>query len=172
MTYDHLTLWQRPDSYAGPAWTGYYVVFGRNRDSDSITRSNWHVFTKDLEDKAAELGDAMLDPDGDSFLQVVRDSHWAVGWIEFIYLHQDAPPAILALADERLEDLTDYPVLDEDHWTEMEHAEAEDAWARLCVRDRVAVIIESKCGASIFAARRGTTPPDDNGALHDYLRGS
>jgi hypothetical protein len=39
------------------------------------------------------------------------------------------------------------------------------------VRERVGAIKESRCGASIFAARFAYLPQDDNGSLFEYLRG-
>jgi hypothetical protein len=171
MTYKHLTLWTRPDSYMGPDWDQFYVVMGQNRDSNALSRSNWTVALERLQAEEEKLGDAMFDPEGDSYLQIVRDHHWAVGWVEFIYLHQVAPASILELADGIREKIEDYPVLDEKHFSNLEYEEADANWACMSVRERIKLIREYAEGVSIFAARRDYIPSDDSGSLFDYLRG-
>jgi hypothetical protein len=64
---------------------------------------------------------------------VVRESHWAVGWVEWIAIHDDDKPA-LRIADELVAALSDYPVIDEDHWSELEQEDAQQVWAN-CYSD-------------------------------------
>lgn len=47
---------------------------------------------------------------------VVRESHWAVGGVEWIAIHE-ADAMALAKADEQCERLADYPVLNEEDWS-------------------------------------------------------
>ena len=36
--------WERPDSWAGKPWDGWFVGLSRTRDSDVLTESNFYVF--------------------------------------------------------------------------------------------------------------------------------
>jgi hypothetical protein len=134
-----LKRWKMPDHYAGEVWPEYFVFLGQHRESDALTRSN---FTCALR---AIGGDA----------QVVRERHWAVGWVEWIAIHQDDTDT-LARASAIAERLADYPVLDEDHFGELEYSESCDYWASMSVRERVSIAREQ--GVSIFAARRDYLP--------------
>jgi hypothetical protein len=152
----HLPLWTMPDNYIGPTWKDHYVFLSQHRDSDALTRSNFTV-------ALSRLGGA----NGDT-IQVVRERHWAVGWIEWIAIHQD-DMAALKLADDMMQERDDYPVLDEDHFSDLEDTEAADYWAGMCIRDRIYLL--DKCDMSIFHARHDYRPSDDSGRLDELLRG-
>lgn len=153
----HLKRWTMPEHYAGEVWPAYYSAgIGQSRDSDALERSNFACML------------AALGGETDT-VAVVRESHWAVGWVEWIAIHQDDEKA-LAEADAIVAKLSDYPIIDESHYSELEWNEASDYWERSSIRDRARMIAESRCGASIFAARRAELPSDDNGALYEYLR--
>lgn len=152
----HLKRWTRPDSYLGAVWPGYYVFLGQHRDSDALTRSNF-----------AEALDALGGENAGETVLVVHESHWAVGWVEWIAIHQDDGKA-LALADEMHERLEDYPVLNEEAFSDLEYSEACEYWERMRIRERAEVC--KRFGISIFAARRSEIPQDDDGSLVDYLR--
>lgn len=110
----HLRLWTMPSHYAGEVWPAWYVFLGRNRDSDMLTESNFDA-------ALAKLG-------GESdTVRVIRESHWAVGWVEWIGIHQDDARA-LRLADDMEESLSDYPVLDDYDLSEREFNAALDYW--------------------------------------------
>jgi hypothetical protein len=107
-TYEpkYLEKWTRPDSYAGATWYDYFTFLGRHRDSDLLTESNFDAALKAL--------------GGESETVVVnRCSHWAVGWVESIMIHESDSKA-LAIADELAAALSDYPVLDEDDFSNRE----------------------------------------------------
>lgn len=119
--YTHLQLWTSADpatgthgNYAGEVYPGEYVAYFQHRDSDCLTRSN---FTCML----ARLG-------GESeTVSVIRTGHWAVGWTESILINVDDETRC-KLADDLLEKLSDYPVLNEDHFSELEQEEATETW--------------------------------------------
>ncbi len=117
----HLKLWTLPDSYFGAEWPDYYVFCGQHRGSDTLTRSN---FISGLKAIGGE----------NETVIVVRESHWAVGWVEWIAIHKDNAEA-LRKADEIGEKLKDYPVVDEDHFSQLEDEEAQDFWKR-CFTDK------------------------------------
>lgn len=124
---EKLKLWTRPDCYAGESWPDYYVFLGRHRDSGVLTQSNFEF-------ALAAIGgeQSCEDPANESaqeygLVYVVRESHWAVGWVEWIAIHETAYDA-LRKADEIMERLEDYPVLDEDDFSRREQDEAERVW--------------------------------------------
>jgi len=136
MTPKHLKRWTMPDSYFGETWPNCYSAgVGQSRDSDCLEQSNFATML-------ALLG-------GESeIVTVVRESHWAVGWIEWIAIEDDGTPescAALKEADEAMEALQNYPVLDEEDWSMREHEEAQSVWQN-CYNDaeRLAYIREHR----------------------------
>lgn len=110
----HLKLWTLPENYFGAIWPDYYSAgVGQSRDSDAVERSNFRV-----------MWNALKDFDG---TQIVRENHFLVGWVEWIALPADNPPA-LKTADDLLAKLDAYPVLDEMDLSEEESEEAEEIW--------------------------------------------
>lgn len=140
MTYEpkHLHRWTMPTNYTGEVWPAYYSAgAGRSRDSDDLEESNFHVM---LERLGGET-DTVL---------VVRESHWAVGWVEWIAVHQDDERA-LKIADELVAALEDYPVLDESDWSERETESANEIWST-CYdwRERIDYIRNASLGEFEF----------------------
>jgi hypothetical protein len=126
----HLKLWTMPDSYFGEVWPDYYSAgVGQSRDSDSLERSN---FVSMLEALGGESETVF----------VVRESHWAVGWVEWIAIHATDETA-LRKADRIVDGLESYPVINESHWSELEQEEANEVW-RECYsnEERVAYMRE------------------------------
>lgn len=115
----NLNEWTMPDSYFGAEWEGYYVFLGQNRDSDVLERSNFIT--------ALELIGGESEHEGG--VTVVRESHWAVGWIEWIAIPA-GPSVALAEAIEILERLEACSVLNEDHLIELEAEEADKVWSK------------------------------------------
>lgn len=148
-TYPHLRRWTMPRDYFGASWLGYYVFLGRHRDSDALTRSN---FTCGLEQVVAAAYPRSIDAVA---VQVVCETHWAVGWVEWIAIHHSAKAA-LKIAEDIAAGLEDYPAVNEDHWSRLEWTETCDYWASLPIRARVDLCREN--GESVFAARRECPP--------------
>lgn len=121
-----------PSSYFGEVWPNYYSSgCGRSRDSDCLERSNFKCMLE-------ALGGECLT------VTIVRESHWAVGWVEWIAIHQDDGKA-LRIADELQEKLQDYPVIDESHFCETEMNEANEVWTNCYnVLDRIKYIREHR----------------------------
>ena len=94
-----------------------------NRDSDCLTESNFYVAEKMLE---------KIDPEGNDHSNE-RFGHWANGWFEIIVVRPNTPAAKEA---ERIQEkLNDYPVLDEDDFSEREYKAAQETW-RNCYSER------------------------------------
>lgn len=166
--YEPLTLkrWTRPQCYIGAEWDGWFVFLGQHRDSDTITRSNFEVGLAAVR-KAMSPDSVPNDPDESATVQVVRESHWAVGWVEWIAIHESDTDA-LKVADELVASLEDYPVLNEEHLSNLEYTEASDYWRRASIRERVDLCQRARI--SVFAARRDELPDDDQGNLMGLLR--
>jgi hypothetical protein len=112
--YNHLKRWKHPECYLGKQWPEYYAVLGQHRGSKALDRSNFASMLKALGGESETV-------------RVVRESHWAVGWVEWIGIHQ-SDTEHLAQADALMAGLDDYPVLDEMHYSEVETAEANEVW--------------------------------------------
>lgn len=126
----NLKLWTMPANYAGEVWPAYYSAgVGQSRDSDDLEASNFAAMLKDLGGESETV-------------VVVREGHWAVGWVEWIAIHQDDGKA-LQIADENVARLESYPVLDEDDWSERETESANSIWKDCySVSERVAYMRE------------------------------
>ena len=124
-TPENLKRWTLPQCYVGAHWEGYYAApVGRSRDSDALERSNWRVQWEVLKPLQADCQDD--DGDGHSPL-IVRESHWAVGWVEWVAIHESNEAALRA-ADELAGRLEICPILSEDDFSKEEQEEAETVW--------------------------------------------
>jgi len=181
---DALTPWQHPSHYAGFSPDGDYLMLAQHRESDALDRSNYACAFKALRKACEGLADAPEEPLYDAFpgrdgclsprssgwVYDFRASHPLVGWIEYLLVRKDAPEKVLALAQALADRIEDYPILDEDHYSELEWGEVAQFWSDSSVRDRLEFIRSSGSTVSMFAARRADFPQDDDGRLFDYLR--
>lgn len=119
--HESLTRWEVPDSWFGKHWNGWFVGLGQHRDSDALGRSNFRAALEALGGESETV-------------QVVREGHWAVGWIEWIAIHESDERA-LTVQYEIEGSLKSYPVLDESDWSEEESEEANEVWSN-CYNDR------------------------------------
>lgn len=129
-TPKNLKLWTMPRDYFGAVWPAYYSAgVGQSRDSDCLEESNFATML------------ALLGGESETVV-VVREDHWAVGWVEWIAIHRD-DGAALKIADEAKDRLEDYPVLDEEDLSEREQEAADEIWTN-CYdwRERVEYIRE------------------------------
>jgi hypothetical protein len=94
---------------------------GVNRDSDALTRSNWECQLKALGGES-------------EIVQVHRFGHWACGWFEIVLIDPAALETV-KLAEELEAALENYPVIDDEHFSQTEHDEADEVW-RNCYRER------------------------------------
>jgi hypothetical protein len=130
-TYTHIKPWTMPRNYAGEVWPDYYSAgVGQSRDSSLLEASNF----------AAML--AALGGESETVI-IVRESHWAVGWVEWIAIHA-TDEARLQIADSQMARLEDYPALDEDDWSNREHEARADYWDSLTPREKVQMAMEQR----------------------------
>ena len=91
----------------------WYGVAGQSRDSGCLERSNFRCILEALGGESATV-------------RVERYGHWAVGWIEEIYVAPDSEAFKTATAIHNA--LEDYPVVDEEDFLNMETEEALSTW--------------------------------------------
>ena len=173
---EHINKWETPDSYAGYCPTNEYGVYGVHRESTLLEQSNYELMKLRLEEKAKELGI-------EGSVYSWRANHCLVGWVDTLMIRADNSEDVntmsnkdikngafeyeayegyhhvLALANDLLEQLEGYPVLDEDNWSEKQSEAIYEYWNGLNVSDRVEYCQES--GASVFAARRDNDVPNE-----------
>jgi len=115
----------------------WFVVLTRSRDSDTLTESNWECALK-------ELGG-----EGDD-VEILRYGHWGCGWWEVLAVRGETDAA--KMGQEIVDALSDYPVLDEQHHSELESEEANRIWES-CFRtnDRIEHLRKHRCRFDSFA---------------------
>jgi hypothetical protein len=104
IVYDWIVMdmWERAQNYAGENYYEYFVFMGKHRDSDPLDVSNFRV------------GLERLGGESETVI-VVRSSHWLVGWIEMILIHQSDEDMVYRANDIRVE-MKHYPVLDDEDY--------------------------------------------------------
>lgn len=150
----HLQQWTRPSNYIGTQWEGWYPVLGQSRDSDPLERSNFRVALSLLREAESPEG-VIGDEEGTASVRVAHERHFLCGWVETILVHESDEAALRA-ADDLAGRLQEYPILDEEDWSNLEHETAQEVWSSLSVRERGEYC--GRFGISLFAARRDTLP--------------
>ena len=101
----HLKKWKKADNYMGETYEDYYVVYGIHRDSNLLEQSNWDYIVK-----------ALGDLEG---VEIVRASHWGVGWVENILVHENAEEPLMK-AEDIMHQYERYSVLDDSDFCDRE----------------------------------------------------
>jgi hypothetical protein len=131
MDYQHIERWKRPSNYGGAEWHEYYGAgVHRNRDSGVLERANFDAMKAALE-TTPEPAD--WDKDEPAWT-VVTENHWAVGWVEWIAIHEDHVTA-LKLADRIMGRMESSCVIDEDLLSQYEDEECAEVWEK-CYSER------------------------------------
>lgn len=91
-----------------------------HRDADALTKSNYRVILKDLQERFSD--------DIEADIEVLSSSHWAVGWTEQIMVRvlddEGEPTEAFAAVLDWADALENYPVADEqDYCCELEREE-------------------------------------------------
>jgi hypothetical protein len=103
-----------------------------------LERSNWEVLQR-------ELGDVG---------EVHAFNHWATSFE--ILLIDPADTSAVAKAEQMIDALADYLVLDEDHFSGLEYEHNALTWAQMSLAERVQILSAQRL--CIFAARRDELP--------------
>jgi len=86
---------------------------GQNRDSSALDRSNFAIVLKDLGGESDTV-------------EVHRFGHWGPGWFEIILTHHNKKEKV----DDWERALMNYPVADEEHYSNLEADDADCVWSR------------------------------------------
>lgn len=172
-------VWTKPSSYAGFSPDGDYCILTQHRDSDALTRSNWTCARDEFSvhpkpfDCVGRFGATDDEFAGRPTVYDWRASHCLVGWVEYLMIRADASTDVLISAAHILQSLEVYPVLNDDHFSELEMNEGEEYWKNLDIKGRLEVIdgceYEGK-PISCFATRHDYPPSDDQGIIAERLR--
>jgi len=175
--FEHLQKWapngasscDSSANYAGLDLSEYYVALGKTRDSDLLGQSNFHAFVRALKDKGFEQGepdDYRNMENNPQCFEILSFGHWACGWYEQIFIHE-TQDKVLAAAEALGEQLSDYPVLDEEDFSNREWEAASEYWKSLSLRERIDYC--GRDGCSIFAARHDELPSCGSGEIISML---
>jgi len=137
----------------------YVVPVIRTRDSGILTISNFEC-------AAGMISDASV-MDNELSFETHRFGHWGPGWVEIIIVRPGSNCE--TEAGKIAEMLENYPILDEDDFSQREWEYVEESWQNMSIRERVKLCAEH--GISIFAARHDYLPAHGNGRLWEDLRG-
>ena len=84
-TENTLRRWTLPANYMGAKWPDYYSAgVGQSRDSSAFERANFDAMLALLGGEKSGGEDPKDEGSALSLVRVVRASHWAVGWVEWI----------------------------------------------------------------------------------------
>ena len=98
--------WSRSENYIGESYFDYYVLLSRCRDSGLVEESNFWSALKALNGESKTV-------------KVIRASHWAVGWIEVILIHESDKESV-ERGFEIEKAIESYPILDDIDFSERE----------------------------------------------------
>ncbi len=134
-----MKLWKLPDSYFGASWDNYYVFLGRNRDSGCLGNSNFECGLKAIRSVMSKKDipaddEEEYSKDEGATVQVVHEGHWACGWVEWIAIHKSDTAAI-AEANEIIDCLEDYLVLNDEDLSNREYEEFLSGWSSYGAHD-------------------------------------
>lgn len=127
---EYLNRWIRPDHYMGDTWDNYFSSgCGRSRDSDPLERANFRAMLNALGFDESENTpvNGPFDKNYNVTRMIIRETHWAVGWVEWIAIHE-SDTAGLEIADRIAEELQDYPIIDESLHSEIEEEDCFEVW--------------------------------------------
>ena len=133
-----LPKWQSAPNYLGKEYSDYYIVLNRTRDSNSLEESNF------------ETALSMLGGESETVI-IIHSGHWAVGWIEFLAIHESDKEK-LKLGETILQKLNDYPILNEEDYSNRQWEKAKYFYNNLSPEWRWKDYLHKE-GISIFASR-------------------
>jgi hypothetical protein len=118
-TPKHLKKWRFEEAYIGTNWTEYYILLSKtDADSNVLNASNFAMALKELGGESETVVSACF-------------KHFACGHFDLLLIHESDDKA-LQIADDIHEKLSDYPVLDDDDYSErelMNYEENVESWA-------------------------------------------
>lgn len=99
----------------------WFVAYGIHRDSDVLERANFEALRRMAE--SGELSEDDRAEYGDEY-RIETASHWLVGYTKTLLINPHLDSETLASIEEAIGGMKDYPVIDEELWSELEYEEA------------------------------------------------
>jgi hypothetical protein len=121
------------------------VLLGRNRDSGILTNSNFNCAVEKLGGEGTDV-------------QIFRFGHWACGWFELLCINP-ANEVLTSAANDIETDLADYPVLNDQDYSDREWEAKNELWAN-CYSHKEKVELCKKAGLTGRQARCKYIPSD------------
>lgn len=113
----------------------YVLPVMKTRDATVLDESNF--------DSALELLKGY-----DESVEVHSFGHWACGWYELILIESDSEAQLIA--EGIVKELENYPVVNEDHYSNLQYERASEYWQRIGLNERKDYVVE---GDSVFCIR-------------------
>lgn len=134
------------DSYANfigdsTDYKDWFALLSKTRDSDPLTVSNFECALDLLGRESKNI-------------QVRSFNHWGCGWIETIFVKPNTKEAEIAESIEAA--LSDYPVLNDEDFSNREWQHKSDYWKLCGMKERIRLC--KKARVSIFSARSEYIP--------------
>lgn len=151
-------------------WLVAPTLINRDTPDGSIERSNWETIVIAL--KAIEPTEATEDRSLVGNWQIHRFNHWGNGWFEIIVVRPNSDCA--TICGEFESSLADYPILDEEDYSQRQWDAAAAMWGQMDLREKIGVIKSHLKDVSVFASRGSFEEVchlDDQGSLMTYLNG-
>jgi hypothetical protein len=139
-----VTLRQNADKVGSYAYWGergdWLIAAAVHRDSDCLCRSNFRCVERALKSLPEVKGwSGEFTP-----VAVERFTHWAVGWVDYLVVDPSCSAAV-AETERIREALEDYPVVDEEDFSNLEHEDADLTWKNCFTwKERVKYIREHR----------------------------
>lgn len=144
-----LGLPNKQDWLVGPVY--------RTRDSGPRDRSNFRSFLRALDGESENV-------------QIHRFGHWGPGWFEIIIINPIRADLVTKAA-EIADALENYPIVDEEDYSDLLLETAAQTWKYSSFRDRLKIMQRFTPEQSIFSIRHDYPPEDETGDLTAYLAG-
>lgn len=119
------------EKIAIPGRDNWKIVAFRTRNSDLLEESNWYGFVERLSPVEGVENIESSDP---SPAEIHRFGHWALGWFEIILVQPESEEE--KIAEELYRKLEDYPVLDDEDYSQRCFDAAVDYWQDLSEEEK------------------------------------
>jgi hypothetical protein len=136
----------------------YALPFSRTRDAEALELSNYTVITDDLMETHPEA------------FEVHSFGHWAVGWVERLYVRADDALAIRD-AQKWADALASYGIADEEHYSATEYEQNHPSETECYSSDPECGCVKNthSCADMLAAAiDTGAVKPDDDSWWCDF----
>jgi hypothetical protein len=106
--------WQTSNNYIGEDYSNYYVIYSHNRDSSIFEESNYQSIINFLTEKNCQF-------------EQIRFTNWLVGWHESIMIEESQIESLI-IASDILDQLNNYPIFDEEDYSNRIIEKALEYW--------------------------------------------